>query len=243
MSTPPSLPTLAASDHLKEVRYEIRGPLARRAAQLEQEGYDIIKLNIGNPGAFGFRAPETMRRAMVENLQEADAYCPSKGIFPAREAVVMQQQNRGVMDVTADDVWIGNGVSELIMMCMRGLLNEGDEVLLPSPDYPLWTASVVIHGGKAVHYPCRPEHDFMPDPAELASLITAKTKAIVVINPNNPTGAVYPQELLQRIVELAESYQLVVFADEIYGDMCYDEHQFVPLATLVKRTLCAHLVD
>ena len=149
-----SLPSLRASEHLHGVKYEIRGALARRAEQLEKEGHDIIKLNIGNPGLFGFRMPGSMRVAIVENLHQADPYSHQKGIFPAREAVVMQQQNRDVMDVTADDVFIGNGVSELIMLAMRALLNPGDEVLVPSPDYPLWTAAVVIHGGKAVHYPC-----------------------------------------------------------------------------------------
>src|SRR5690606_11809862 len=166
--------------------YEIRGPLARRADQLERAGYEIIKLNIGNPGAFGFRMPETMRLAMIENLADADPYCHQKGIFPAREAVVMQQQSRGVMDVTADDVFIGNGVSELILFCMRALLNPGDEVLVPSPDYPLWTASVVIQGGKAVHYPCPPETGHQPDLERLEKSITSNTRAIVVINPNNP---------------------------------------------------------
>ena len=145
---------IKASTQLANVRYEIRGPLARRAAELEKAGHEIIKLNIGNPGAFGFRAPETMRQAMIENLRESDAYCHQKGIFPAREAVVMQQQNRGVMDTTADDVFMGNGVSELILFSLRALLNEGDEVLVPSPDYPLWTAATHLNDGKAVHYPC-----------------------------------------------------------------------------------------
>ena len=185
-----TLPLLRASEHLHDVKYEIRGALARRADELEREGYDITKLNIGNPGAFGFRMPDTMRVAIVQNLHQADPYSHQKGIFQAREAVVMQQQDRGIMDVTVDDVFIGNGVSELIMMCMRALLNPGDEVLVPSPDYPLWTASVVIHGAKAVHYPCRPERGFVPDPEEVEALITPRTRAIVVINPNNPTGAV-----------------------------------------------------
>ncbi|HZW47419.1 MAG TPA: aminotransferase class I/II-fold pyridoxal phosphate-dependent enzyme, partial [Microvirga sp.] len=146
------LPTLRPSESLSNVRYEIRGPLARRALELEKSGREIIKLNIGNPGAFGFRAPEAMRRAIIENLEMADAYCHQKGIFPAREAVVQQQQSRGVMDVTVDDVFMGNGVSELILLALRGLLNPGDEVLVPSPDYPLWTAAVTLNGGQAVHY-------------------------------------------------------------------------------------------
>lgn len=234
-----TLSPLRASDHLKDVRYEIRGNLARRADELERSGYEIVKLNIGNPGSFGFRMPETMRRAIVENLHQADPYCHQKGIFPAREAVVMQQQNRGILDVSADEVFIGNGVSELIMICMRALLNPGDEVLVPSPDYPLWTASVVIHGGKAVHYPCPPELKFQPDLAALEARITKQTRAIVVINPNNPSGAVYPRETLQAIAEIAERHHLVMFADEIYDEMLYDGAEYVPMAQLAKGTLCA----
>ena len=233
-----SLPALRASEHLHGVKYEIRGALARRAEQLEKEGHDIIKLNIGNPGLFGFRMPGSMRVAIVENLHQADPYSHQKGIFPAREAVVMQQQNRGVMDVTADDVFIGNGVSELIMLAMRALLNPGDEVLVPGPDYPLWTASVVIHGAKAVHYPCRPERGFVPDPAEIEPLITDKTRALVVINPNNPTGAVYPREVLQALADIAEQHHLVFCADEIYDEMLYDDAEFVPAATLARHGLC-----
>jgi alanine-synthesizing transaminase len=233
-----SLPPLRASEHLHEVKYEIRGALARRAEQLEREGHEIIKLNIGNPGAFGFRMPGSMRVAIVENLHQADPYSHQKGIFPAREAVVMQQQNRGAMDVTADDVFIGNGCSELIMLAMRALLNPGDEVLVPSPDYPLWTASVVIHGAKAVHYPCRPEKGFVPDPAEVESLITDRTRALVVINPNNPTGAVYPRETLAALAAIAERRHLVFCADEIYDEMLYGDAAFVPAATLAKNTLC-----
>lgn len=227
------------SSRLNGVKYEIRGPLARRAGELEKAGYEIVKLNIGNPGAFGFRAPETMRLAMIENLREADAYCYQKGIFPAREAVVMQQQTRGVFNVTADDVFMGNGVSELILFCLSALLEAGDEVLIPSPDYPLWTAATVLHAGKAVHYPCRPENGFVPDPAEIRSLITKRTRAIVIINPNNPTGAVYPREVLEGIVRLAEEHHLVVFSDEIYDQIVYDEAEHIPLAPMVKNTLCA----
>jgi alanine-synthesizing transaminase len=233
-----SLPPLRASEHLHEVKYEIRGALARRAEQLEREGHDVIKLNIGNPGAFGFRMPPSMRVAIVENLHQADPYSHQKGIFPAREAVVMQQQNRGVMDVTADDVFIGNGVSELIMLAMRALLNPGDEVLVPSPDYPLWTASVVIQGAKAVHYPCRPERGYVPDPEEIERLVTDKTRAIVVINPNNPSGAVYPREVLAALAAIAARRHLVLCADEIYDEMLYDNAEFVPLATLARHSLC-----
>lgn len=232
------LPYLRASDHLHEVKYEIRGNLARRADELERSGFDIIKLNIGNPGAFGFRMPESMRRAMVENLHNADPYCHQKGIFPAREAVVMQQQDRGILDVTADDVFIGNGVSELIMMCLRALLNPGDEVLVPCPDYPLWTAAVVIHGARAVHYPCRPENGFKPDPDELESLVTERTRAIVVINPNNPTGAVYERARLEAIADMAARHHLVVFADEIYDEMLYEGAEYVPMASVAHGVLC-----
>jgi alanine-synthesizing transaminase len=234
-----TLQTLRASDHLNDVRYEIRGKLARRAEELERAGYEITKLNIGNPGAFGFRMPETMRRAIVENLSLAEPYGHQKGIFPAREAVVMQQQERGVMDVSADDVFMGNGVSELIMMCMRALLNPGDEVLIPSPDYPLWTAAVVIHGGRAVAYPCAPERGFQLEPEEIERRITDKTRAIVIINPNNPTGAVYERAQLERVAEIAQARQLVLFSDEIYDHMLFDDSEHVPMATLAKHTLCA----
>jgi alanine-synthesizing transaminase len=229
---------IPASSSLSNVRYEIRGRLARRAHEMERLGYEIISLNIGNPGAYGFRTPETMRLAMIENMPAAEGYCHQKGIFPAREAVVMQQQARGVLDVTAEDVFIGNGVSELIDLVLRALLENGDEVLVPSPDYPLWTAAVTLNGGKAVHYPCRPERGFEPDPVEIEKLVGKRTRAIVVINPNNPTGAVYSRETLAGIARVAEKHQLVVFADEIYDAMTYDDAEFVPMATLVHGALC-----
>jgi len=232
-----TLRPLRASEHLHDVKYEIRGALARRAEQLEREGHEIVKLNIGNPGAFGFRMPGSMRVAVVENLHQADPYSHQKGIFPAREAVVMQQQNRGVMDVTADDVFIGNGVSELIMIAMRALLNPGDEVLVPSPDYPLWTASVVIHGARAVHYPCRPERGFVPDPAEIESLVTDRTRALVLINPNNPTGALYPREVLLEVVQVAREHDLIVFCDEIYDKTLYDDNTHTSVASLADDVL------
>ena len=229
------------SDALRNVRYEIRGKLAHRAHEMQRLGYEIISLNIGNPGAFGFRTPETMRLAMIENLADSEGYCHQKGIFPAREAVVMQQQARGITGITAEEVFIGNGVSELIDLVLRALLNDGDEVLVPGPDYPLWTAAVTLNGGKAVHYPCRPENGFVPDPEEVAKLVTRNTRAIVVINPNNPTGAVYPRSVLEGLARLAERSGLVVFADEIYGDMTYEDAEFIPIATLVRDTLCATL--
>ncbi len=229
------------SESLKNVRYEIRGRLARRAHELERLGYEIISLNIGNPRLFGFRTPETMRLAMIENLSESEGYCHQKGIFPAREAVVMQQQARGVTGVSAEEVFIGSGVSELIDLVLRALLNEGDEVLVPSPDYPLWTAAVNLNGGRTVHYPCRPENGFVPDPGEIESLVSRNTRAIVVINPNNPTGATYPRAVLEAIARLAERHKLVVFSDEIYDQMVYDGAESIPMATLVHDTLCATL--
>jgi alanine-synthesizing transaminase len=233
--------SIRASEGLKHVRYEIRGRLARRAQELERAGYEIISLNIGNPRAFGLRTPETMRLAMIENLAHSEGYCHHKGIFPAREAIVMQQQERGVSGVSAEEVFIGNGVSELIDLTLRALLNEGDEVLVPSPDYPLWTAAVTLNRGRAVHYPCRPENAFVPDPQELARLLSPRTRAIVLINPNNPTGAVYPRAVLEALARLAETHGLIVFSDEIYDQMTYDGATFVPMATLVHDTLCATL--
>ncbi len=226
------------SEGLRQVKYEIRGRLARRAQELERQGYEIVPLNIGNPGAFGFRTPETMRLAMIENMSVAEGYCHQKGIFPAREAVVMQQQMRGVGGVSAEEVFIGNGVSELIDLALRALLNPGDEVLIPSPDYPLWSAAVTLNGGRAVYYACRPENEFVPDPEEIAALVTRRTRAIVVINPNNPTGAVYPRSVCEAIARTAERKGLVVFSDEIYDQMTYDGVESIPMATLVKDTLC-----
>lgn len=233
--------TIRPSSGLANVRYEIRGDLARRANEMERMGHDIIPLNIGNPGVFGFRTPETMRLAMIENLRASEAYCHQKGIFPAREAVVMQQQTRGVRGVTADEVYMGNGVSELIDLVLRALLSTDDEVLVPSPDYPLWTAAVNLNRGRAVHYPCRPENRFEPVPEEIEALITSRTRAIVVINPNNPTGAVYSRATLEAIARIAEKHHLVVFCDEIYDQILYDNAEFVPMATLVHGTLCATL--
>lgn len=230
--------SVRTSESLVNVRYEIRGNLARRALELSRKGYEIISLNIGNPALFGFRTPETMRLAMIENFPDSEGYCHQKGIFPAREAIVMQQQGRGVSGVTAEEVFIGNGVSELIDMALRALLNEGDEVLVPSPDYPLWTAAVNLNRGRAVHYPCRPENGFIPDPEEIESLITPRTRAIVIVNPNNPTGAVYPREVLIAIAKLAERRELVLLCDEIYDQITYDGAEFVPMATLAPDAVC-----
>src|ERR1700726_3437123 len=222
--------TVRVSDGLANVRYEIRGKLARRALELERLGYEIVSLNIGNPYAFGFRTPETMRLAMIENLRHSEGYVHQKGIFPAREAVVMQQQERGVRGVTAEEVFIGNGVSELIDLTLRALLNVGDEVLVPSPDYPLWTAAVNLNTGRAVHYPCHPERGFVPSPEDIEALITRRTRAIVIVNPNNPTGAVYPRETLTAIAQMAERHRLVVLSDEIYDQILYVDPKSAPLA-------------
>jgi len=227
------------NDILKGVRYEIRGELAARAVALERQGFEVISLNIGNPGLFGYRTPETMRLAMIENLGQSEAYCHQNGIFPAREAVVMQQQERGVMGTSADDVFIGNGVSECIDLSLRALLNSGDEVLIPSPDYPLWSAAVALNHGSPVYYHCLPENGFQPDPDQIRKLITDRTRAIVLINPNNPTGAVYSRELLQEIAQIAESKQIIVLSDEIYDEMLYGNAKHIPMATLVHDTLCA----
>ena len=226
------------SKALLEVKYEIRGQLANHAHELEKRGYEVISLNIGNPGLFGFRTPETMRLAMIENLGQAEPYCHQKGIFPAREAVVMQQQDRGIEGVSAEEVFVGNGVSELIDLSLRALLNAGDEVLVPSPDYPLWSAAVSLNGGIPRYYDCVPQRFFQPDPAQIESLINANTRALVVINPNNPSGAVYGREMLQQLAALAERHDIVLLADEIYDQMVYDSAEFVPMATLVNDAVC-----
>ena len=231
-------PVVSVSQALADVKYEIRGHLSKRAIELERQGYEIISLNIGNPGLFGYRTPETMRLAMIENLGHAEPYSHQMGVFPAREAVVMQQQDRGISGISVNEVFIGNGVSELIDLSLRALLNPGDEVLVPSPDYPLWSAAVTLNGGKAVHYPCRPDDEFQPDLAAMEALITDKTRSIVVINPNNPSGAVYGRECLQEIVALAERHDLIIHSDEIYDQMTYDETEFVPLATLAANVVC-----
>ena len=229
---------LQTSETLHDVKYEIRGQLAHHAHELEKRGYEIISLNIGNPGLFGFRTPETMRLAMIENLSHSEAYSHQKGIFPAREAVVMQQQDRGIDGISAEEVFIGNGVSELIDLSLRALLNRGDEVLVPSPDYPLWSAAVALNGGKVRYYQCDPEHGFQPDVANIQSQIGPNTKAIVIINPNNPSGAVYGRDTLEAMVRLAEDNGIVVLADEIYDQMVYDDAEFVPIATLARNTVC-----
>jgi alanine-synthesizing transaminase len=226
------------SKKLEGVCYDIRGPVLARARQLEEEGFKVLKLNIGNPAPFGFDAPDEILHDVIINLHNAQGYCDSRGLFSARKAVMQHYQAKGLLDVGIDDVFIGNGVSELIVMAMQGLLNDTDEMLVPAPDYPLWTAAVNLSGGTTVHYRCDEQSDWVPDIADIAAKITPRTKGIVVINPNNPTGAVYPREVLERIVELAAANGLVIFADEIYEKIIYEGDGHVALATLTDDVFC-----
>jgi alanine-synthesizing transaminase len=231
-----------AAERLNQVRYDIRGPLHARAGELEQQGHAITRLHIGNPALFGFEAPEHLRVAMRDLLPKAEAYCHQQGLIEAREAVTRVQLGRQVPGAHPDNVFIGNGVSELIDLSLRALVEPGDEVLVPAPDYPLWTAAVMLNGGRPVHYPCPPERGGgLPDPDEVEALITPRTRALVLINPNNPTGAVYSRELLQRLVRIAERFGLVIFSDEIYEGLLYDAAEFHPVAPMVHDTLCVTL--
>ena len=221
------------SDKLEHVCYDIRGPVPKEALRLEEEGHKILKLNIGNPAPFGFEAPDEILVDVLRNLPSAQGYCDSKGLYSARKAIVQYYQSKDIRSVTVNDVYIGNGVSELITMAMQALLNDGDEVLIPMPDYPLWTAAATLAGGKAVHYLCDEQADWFPDVEDIKSKVTSRTKAIVVINPNNPTGAVYSKELLLEIVEVARQNNLIIFADEIYDKILYDgavHHHIAALA-------------
>ena len=230
--------TLKKSNKLDNVCYDIRGPVLDEALRLEEEGQRIIKLNVGNPAAFGLSAPDEIIQDVIRNLPQAEGYSESKGIFSARKAIMQDCQLRGVFDVDIDDIILGNGVSELIVMATQALLNNGDEVLIPSPDYPLWTAAVNLSGGKPVHYSCDEENDWQPSIDDIKSKINDNTKALVIINPNNPTGAVYSEEILQELVDIAESKGIVIFADEIYDRILYDGAVHFPLAKMVKSTLC-----
>ena len=230
--------TVPTRQRLSQVRYEIRGELARRARDLEATGRTLIKLNIGNPGAFGFRAPEHLQAAIAEHIAESDPYCHQQGLPQVREAIAAQQVQRGARGVTAAHVFMGNGVSELIDLSLRALLNPGDEVLLPSPDYPLWSAATILNDGVPVYYDCKPEHGFQPDPEQIEALISPRTRAIVLINPNNPSGAVYPRETLQAIVAVAEKHRILLMADEIYDQITYDGAEYVPLASLAGELPC-----
>jgi len=225
------------SHKLDDVCYDIRGPVLKEADRMEEEGHRILKLNIGNPAPFGFEAPEEILVDVIRNLPTAQGYCDSKGLFPARKAIMQYCQSLKIANVDIDDIYIGNGVSELVVMSLQGLLNNGDEVLVPAPDYPLWTAAVNLCGGRPVHYRCDEQAGWFPDLADIRARITPRTRAIVVINPNNPTGAVYSRELLCEIVEIARSHDLVVFADEIYDKILYDGAVHTPLAALAEDIL------
>lgn len=225
------------SNKLSNVCYDIRGPIMDRARQMEEEGHKIIKLNIGNLAVFGFDAPEEIQQDMIRNLPASAGYSDSKGIFGARKAVMHETQKQGIKGVTLDDIYLGNGASELIVMATNGLLNNGDELLLPAPDYPLWTAAVSLSGGTPVHYVCDESNGWMPNIEDIRSKITKNTKGIVVINPNNPTGALYSDELLMQIVELARKHGLIIFADEVYDKVLYDGVKHTPIASLSEDVL------
>lgn len=229
--------TFEKSTKLDNVCYDIRGPVMDEANKMIAQGEKIIKLNIGNPAPFGFEAPEAIIDKMSENLTLTEGYSDSKGLFSAREAILSYCQKKNMPNVTINDIYTGNGVSELITLSMQGLLNNGDEVLVPSPDYPLWTASVTLAGGTAVHYICDEQSEWFPDIEDMKRKITDKTKAIVVINPNNPTGALYSKEVLQQIVELAREHELILFADEIYDRLVMDVEEHVALSSLAPDLL------
>ncbi|WP_010533746.1 pyridoxal phosphate-dependent aminotransferase [Brachybacterium squillarum] len=225
------------SSKLRDVCYEIRGPVPAEAARMEAEGHKIIKLNIGNPAPFGFEAPDEILVDMIRSLPTAQGYSDSRGIPAARRAVAQYYQTLGMPGMELDDIYLGNGVSELIQMTCQALVDDGDEVLVPSPDYPLWTASVALAGGRAVHYRCDEEQDWQPDVSDIADKVTPRTKAIVVINPNNPTGAVYPEPVLREIVEVARKHGLMILADEIYDKILYDDAVHTPIARLAPDLL------
>jgi len=229
--------TYEKSKKLDNVCYDIRGPVMDEANKMIAQGMEILKLNIGNPAPFGFRTSETLVCQMAENLTNTEGYSDSKGILKAREAIVKYCKKKGIEQVTVDDVYTGNGVSELITMSMQGLLDYGDEVLVPAPDYPLWTASVTLAGGTAVHYICDEQSGWYPDIEDMRRKITDKTKGIVIINPNNPTGALYPKEVLEQIVELAREHELILFADEIYDRLVMDGEKHIALASLAPDLL------
>ena len=224
--------TIPKSTNLNNVCYDIRGPVVEEARRLEEEGYTLIKLNIGNTAPFGFHTPDMIVHDIILNMKDAQGYGDSQGLSTARNAIVLDLQNKGVMDTGIDDIYIGNGVSELIMFAMQGLLNSGDEVLIPMPDYPLWTAAVYLTGGKPVHYRCDEASGWNPDLADIRSKVTDKTRAVVVINPNNPTGAVYDREILEGIAAIAAEKELIVYADEIYSRITYDGARYIPMALI-----------
>lgn len=230
--------TFAKANKLDHVLYDVRGPVVEEAARMEEMGKKILKLNIGNPAPFGFTAPEEVILDIRDNIPNCQGYSDSRGIFAARKAVMQYAQLKNIPNVTIKDVYTGNGASELIQMSLNALLNDGDEVLIPSPDYPLWTACANLSGGKAVHYICDEQSDWYPDLADMESKITPKTKAIVVINPNNPTGALYPREILEKIVDIARRHELILFSDEIYDRLVMDGEEHISTASLAPDLFC-----
>jgi alanine-synthesizing transaminase len=226
------------SRKLDNVCYDIRGPVLEKAKKMEEEGFQILKLNIGNPAAFGFTAPDEVLHDVIVNLPHAQGYGDSKGLFPARKAIMQYCQQKMIHGVDTEDIYIGNGVSEMIMIVMQGLLDSEDEILVPSPDYPLWTAAINLSGGRAVHYICDEAQGWIPDIKDMESKISPRTKGIVVINPNNPTGAVYPTDVLQKIHDLAASHNLIIFADEIYDKILYDDFTHTSIASLSDDVFC-----
>ncbi|MEQ1582473.1 MAG: pyridoxal phosphate-dependent aminotransferase [Candidatus Nitrotoga sp.] len=231
------VPLVLKSTKLTSVCYDIRGPVMTRAKQMEEDGHRIIKLNIGNLASFGFEAPEEIQQDVIHNLPNSSGYSDSKGLFAARKAIMHYAQQKNIAGVGLEDIFIGNGASELIVMSMQGLLNTGDEVLVPAPDYPLWTAAVTLAGGTPRHYLCDEQADWLPDVADISSKITPNTRAIVLINPNNPTGTIYPDSLLQEIIEIARKNRLIVFADEIYDKVLYDGVSHTSIASLADDVL------
>ncbi len=237
VETMPFSKPFVKSERLASLRYEIRGPIYERALQLQQQGYKIINLNIGNPAPFGFDAPDEIVHDIIANIREAQGYADSRGLFAARKAVMQYYQNIGVKNTQIEDIYIGNGVSELIVLCMQALLNPGDEVLIPTPDYPLWTTAVGLCGGKSIHYMCDEKSDWQPDLTDLETKITSRTKGIVLINPNNPTGAVYSRETVEKIVKIAEKHGLILFSDEIYDKILYDGATHHSVAPMMENSL------
>ena len=233
--------TFKKSDKLRDVRYDVRGPVVEEAMRLEEAGMKVLKLNIGNPAPFGFTAPEEVIRDMRQNIVNGQGYSESKGLFAARKAIMQYCQLKKIPNVDLDDIYTGNGASELIQLALHALLNDGDEVLIPSPDYPLWTACTHLAGGKAVHYVCDEQSEWYPDLQDMESKITPKTKAIVVINPNNPTGALYPREILEGIADIARRHGLILFSDEIYDRLVMDGLEHISLASVAPDVFCVTL--
>ena len=230
--------TFDKSTKLDNVLYDVRGPVVDEAARMEEEGKEILKLNIGNPYPFGFSAPQEVILDMLSNIRTSQGYSDSKGIFSARKAIMQYAQLRNIPNVSMNDIYTGNGVSELINLCMQALLYNGDEILIPAPDYPLWTATATLAGGNVVHYVCDEQSDWYPDMEDIKKKINHRTKAIVLINPNNPTGALYPREVLQQIVDIAREHQLIIFSDEIYDRLVMDGEEHVSIASLAPDLFC-----